>query len=395
MNPWRGLGVLPRDIWILCSATLINRMGVMVLPFLVVYLTTVLGYTAEEAGTILMCYGLAAFVTAPFSGKLSDKIGPLLVMKLSLLITGLVLFLYPLAQSRAVLVIITVLWAAISEAFRPAALAIITDSVTVDQRKAAFALNRLAINLGMSIGPALGGFLFLYSYELLFWVNGSTTILSGLVLVFVPLTVRHSTHEEHQKTQSGIALRDTTLLYFLAAMLPAMIIFFQHEAAMPIYMVRDLGLSTSVLGMMFSVNTVIIILLEVPLNLAMTNVSHRTNLALGAFLTGAGFGAMMFVSDPIGIAATVVVWTFGEMILLPSAATYMSEIAPPERRGEYMGLFQMTFSLAFALSAWVGPMLLDQYGGSILWSVMFLVGCVSTFMLLRVAQPAAVAGSKP
>lgn len=389
MNPWRGLDGLPREVWILCGATLINRMGMMVLPFLVVYLTHAMGYTAERAGTVLMCYGLAAFMTAPFSGRLSDRIGPLRVMQISLLMSGAMLFFYPMVQGYVILLIATFVWATISEAFRPASLAIITDSVRPEQRKAAFALNRLAINLGMSVGPALGGFLFQSSYEWLFLVDGATSVIAGLVLVFAPLSASRVHHDAQAKTRTGIALRDTKLLYFLPAILPVMIIFFQHESAMPLYMVRDLGLSASVYGMMFTLNTVIIILLEVPLNIATAHVSHRVMLALGAFLTGAGFGAMQFADSSLWIAATVVVWTFGEMVLLPGAATYMSEIAPPERRGEYMGLFQMTFSLAFAMSAWVGPMLLDQYGGSVLWSVMFIAGCISTLMLLRI-RPAEV-----
>ncbi len=389
MNPWRGLGGLPREVWILCSATLINRMGMMVLPFLVVYLTSAFGYTAERAGTVLMCYGLAAFIAAPFSGRLSDRIGPLLVMRISLLASGAMLFIYPMVRGYTGILIATFLWAVMNEAFRPAALAIITDSVRADRRKAAFAVNRLAINLGMSIGPALGGFLFQFSPEWLFAVDGATSVIAGMLLVLVPWNDVRAHRHAQAKAQTTAALRDAKLLYFLPAILPVMIIFFQHESAMPLYMVRDLGLAASTYGLMFTLNTVIIILLEVPLNIATAHIPHRTMLAIGAFLTGAGFGAMQFAESAWLVAATVVVWTFGEMVLLPGASAYMSDIAPPERRGEYMGLFQMTFSLAFALSAWVGPVLLEQYGGSVLWTAMFFAGCVSTLMFLGIPKGSA------
>jgi predicted MFS family arabinose efflux permease len=109
-------------------------------------------------------------------------------------------------------------------------------------------------------------------------------------------------------------------------------------------------------------------------------------LAVGAFLVGTGFGGMMFASDAFGIAITVVVWTFGEMILLPGAAAYMAEISPVERRGEYMGAFQMTFSLAFALSGWLGTLVLDEFGGVALWSGTFAAGVISAVMLLRIKE---------
>ena len=171
MNPWRGIGRLPKEVWVLCGTTLINRMGTMGLPFLVVYLTNSQGYSATQAGLVFSIYGAAAFVAAPFSGRLSDAIGPLRVMKLSLWFSGVILILYPLAQVFSVVIVATICWSVITEAFRPAALSIISDIVEPDQRKVAFSANRLAANLGMSIGPALGGFLLLYSFPLIFWVD--------------------------------------------------------------------------------------------------------------------------------------------------------------------------------------------------------------------------------
>ena len=83
-NPWRGLGALPPKIWIHFTATLVNRMGTMAIPFLVLYLTKDVGFTAEHAGLMLSLYGLGSLVASPFMGKLADRVGPVLVMKASL-----------------------------------------------------------------------------------------------------------------------------------------------------------------------------------------------------------------------------------------------------------------------------------------------------------------------
>ena len=395
MNPWRGLGHLPRAVWILSFVTLINRAGMMALPFLVLYLTKNLGYAATTAGLVITIYGLGALIFAPISGRLSDRFGPFRLMQYSLLLSGVILLCFPLAAKLEVILPLTLLWAIISEAFRPASLSAITGIVPPEQRKTAYALNRLAINLGMSIGPAAGGFLILISYPMLFWVDGATSLLAGAVLAFAlmkdkklsaaitPLesTVSSSTSVE---APPQMALADKRLLFFLIAIIPVVVVFFQHESTLPLFLVSDVRLPESTYGILFSVNTILIVLTEVPLNLAMAHWSHRHTLTLGAFLFGVGFGANTFAAGFMSAALSVVIWTFGEMVFLPGAAAYMAEIAPAERRGEYMGLYQMTFSLGFTLSGWIGTALFQHAGSTVLWALMFLAGCVSAAALWRI-----------
>lgn len=386
-NPWRGMGDLPRDVWMLSFVTFINRAGLMALPFLVLYLTKKLGYSATSAGLTLTLYGLGALVSAPFAGKLSDRIGPFLQMKISLLLSGALLLIFPLAQSFIAILGLTLLWAVASEAFRPASLAAIVGIVTPPQRKMAYSLNRLAINLGMSVGPLAGGFIIMISYPLIFWVDGATSLLAGMLLV---LTTRHpARHVAHAASAGSEAQRfkvlsDKRLLFFLCAIIPVVIVFFQHEGALPLFLVHDIHLPESAYGILFTVNTLLIVIFEVPLNIAMTHWPHRHALALGAFLIGAGFGATAGVSGFWSAALAVAIWTFGEMVFLPGAVAYMAEVAPEERRGEYMGMYQMTFSLGFTLSGWLGTFLLENTGAAFLWTIMFMGGSLSAAMLWRI-----------
>lgn len=392
MNPWRGLRSLPREVWILSFVTFINRTGMMALPFLVLYLTKSLGYAATTAGLVITLYGFGAMIAAPFSGRLSDRIGPFRLMTLSLLLSGVILLIFPFASRLPAIFSLTLLWAMIGEAFRPASLAAIMGIVAPDQRKAAYALNRLAINLGMSIGPAAGGFLLLISYPLIFWVDGATAIGAGMVLVFArvqdkcpvaaaPLAVV-GVPAAHRPRR--VALTDMRLLFFLLAIIPVVIVFFQHESTLPLFLVGDLHLPESTYGILFTLNTLLIVLIEVPLNLVMAHWSHRHTLTVGALLLGIGFGATAFATGLLGAAISVSIWTFGEMVFLPGAAAYMGEIAPAERRGEYMGLYQMTFSLGFMLSGVVGTTLFERFGSTILWSVMLVAGMLSAAVLWRV-----------
>ena len=388
-NPWRGLGALPRKIWIHFAATLVNRMGTMAIPFLVLYLTKDVGFTPKHAGLVLSLYGAGSLVFSPFLGRLADRVGHVRLMKMSLFSSGLVMLAYPLAHSALEIGAVTLALAVTAEAFRPASLSVLTDLAPPEQRKAAFAVNRLAINLGMSIGPAVGGYLAEVSFPAIFRVDGSTSLLAFAVLTLAGFKVA-----EHARAAGGEgapdggarsrpAYTDMKLLAFLATCVPLAAVFFQHEGALPLDVVRDLGLPESFFGWMFTINTVLIVLFEVRLNLKTSHWPHQKSLFTGGLFLAAGFGSMAFCRTGPAIALTVVVWTIGEMILLPSMSNVVAELAPADRRGEYMGLYSMAWGIAFAIGPWLGTYALETYGHIALWGGAFAVAALAAIAMGR------------
>lgn len=376
----------------------------MVLPFLTLYLTIDRRFPASTAGLALTIYGIAAIIIAPLSGRLSDHFGGLRIIKLSLILSGAILFVFPFVSSLAGIFGICGLWAIANEAFRPPSMSIIGDLAGPSHRKAAFALSRLAINLGMSIGPVVGGFLAMHSFKLLFYADGGTSILAGMLVAVLPWRTQHRTgqpqvevdyHPDFAGSDSASlvnvdpapglryssVLKNRHFIYFLIAMLPIELVFFQSLAAMPLFLVRDLHFTEAGFGALLAINTVMIILIEVPLNSAMADWSHRRSLALGALLVGAGFGALVFVKGALGAAATIVLWTFGEMIILPASAAFVSDIAPREQSGAYMGLYTMGFSVALAIGPLLGVQAMERFGSSSVWIGAFICGCVTATMM--------------
>ncbi len=364
--------------------TLVNRMGTMALPFLALYLTRKLLYSPELTGLIISCYGVGALVTSPFAGYFSDRFGAVRIMKYGLLIAGCLMLLYPWMQSEWMIISLTILWAVFSEAFRPASLAIVGDYAPAQMRKAAFAVNRLAINLGMSIGPSLGGFLVLASYDLIFYVNGGMAIAAGLVLSLSSLRDRPRGPQVHRMADVLSPVRDGQLMFFLMAALLVLIVFFQNEAALPLFLVNEIGLSESAYGLIWLVNTGLIILLEIHVNMTMSHWRNSRALALGALLVGLGYGLHAAIWNLGGVIFTFAIWTVGEMVFFPTAAAFVSEIAPDHKRGQYMGLLQMMFSLSFVIGPWAGTTLMAAYGSTLLWIAMFGVGLIATAMLYRI-----------
>jgi MFS family permease len=385
----------------------------------VLYLTNTLGISPGRAALSLTVYGVAALVTMPIAGWLSDLVGPVTVMKASLFLSGVILFLFPLAHHFAAILVITFFFAVLNESVRPPSLAIISDAVAPPQRKAAFALSRLAVNLGMSVGPAVGGLLALISFRWLFFVDGLTSILAGIVLTLAPWpkaetrpqTLREPEWDEPEELGREIeadgvellapshpaadlrAFRNRRMLYFLAALIPVQLVFFQLTSGLPIFLVKYLRMPEALYGTVFTLNTLMIVVIEVPLNTAMAEWPHRRALTLGAVLYAIGFGSFAFALGPATVLASVVVWTFGEMILLPSSSAYAAEIAPAGRRGEYMGLYTMSFSIAFAIGPWMGSNVLDRWGPKTLWSCAFAAGFFSALLMSRIGSKAARAGA--
>jgi predicted MFS family arabinose efflux permease len=392
---WKDLRHLPRPVWVVAASQLVNRAGSMVLSFLVLYLTRERGFSAAHAGFILFVYGAGAIVAGPLAGRLADRLGAVPLMRASLFLSGGMLLLYPLARTTAAVIGTTAALAMLTEGFRPAAMAFFGETVEPSRRKSAFAVYRLAINLGMAIGPAIGGVLATISFRYLFLVDGGTSIAAALVLAAASLPGRRTGHGSSAHASATTRLRlstaahaDPRFLFFLAGVLPVTVIFFQHISSMPLYIVRDLAYSPKTFGVLFSLNCLLIVVLEIPLNAITAHWPHRRTLAIGAVLSGAGFGAMAFARDFWSLAATVVVWTFGEMLFFPASAAYATDVAPDARRGEYSGLYTMVFSVAFAIGPWAGTVALDRFGARVLWGATFLLGLIAGAMFLRMTEPA-------
>lgn len=386
-NPWAGLAGLPREVWALGAATLVNRMGTMALPFLVLYLTEELHHPAAAAASVLAAYGAASLLGAPLGGRLCDAVGALRVMKWSLVLSGLLLFALPLARSLGAVIALVVVWSLVGEAVRPASLTLLAELAEGEKRKPAIAMNRLAVNLGMSVGPVVGGLLATVSYPALFIVDGLTSILAAAVLAATlsprPAPHAHAHAPGHARHELPGVLRDGPVMAFLLATVLIGGVFFQHLGALPLFAVRDLGLTKPEFGLLSAVNTTLIVFLEVWVNTSTAHWSHRLSLVSGTVLCAVGFGLIGLAGGFWGLAACVTVWTFGEMILFPSMGNFMADAAPPARRGEYMGAYTMAFGLAFAVAPWAGTVLMESRGAPVLWASVGVLGLAAAAIMYR------------
>ncbi len=363
-DAFRGLS---REVWLLSLFMFVNRAGTMVLVFLVLYLTERHGYSATQAGTVLMLYGIGSICGIAASGWLVDRIGFRAVQVGALALGGCGLIIFGTLDPGWPMAVGAVLLGLVGESFRPANSTAISVFSRPENRARAFGLNRLAINLGVSIGPAIGGFLAEVDYSWLFWVDGATCIVAaGLMLVFVPAKPR-AEGDEAQAPAGTSPWRDRAFVSMFALLASSGLIFFQVMSTYPLHLDQVFGFSKSVIGQVLAVNALIIVLFEMPLVKALEGREPLRLIGVAGLLLGAGFGLLPLVTSLAGVVALVVVWTVGEMLMAPMSITWVANRANDSNRGAYMAAFGICFSLCSALAPLLGTAVFEHLGPRVLW----------------------------
>lgn len=388
MNAWRSLRDLPHSLFLVSVAAFINRAGTMALPFMVLYLTRHDGLAPERAGFIVSCYGLGGLVAAPLAGKLSDRYGAKTITLLTLGFSGAAWLFFPLVSGPSNLAIACFALALIAEGFRPACMTLVGELAPKDKKKQAFAVYRLAINLGMSVGPPMGGLLATYWFNGIFILDGISSLIATALMAIMLRGYQSNAAPASKREITGApavhktAWRDPNLMLVLAGVLLTGITFFQLESTLPLYMVEHLGLTEKIFGFMFLINTLLIVTLEVPLTAAIEHWSNRNAMALGAVLVGVGFGATGHATGLFSLGLTIAIWTFGEMLLFPSLSAHITDIAPKGRVGSYMGYSTMTFGCGFAVGPWLGTTVYQELSPGFLWWSCLALGLLGGLLIL-------------
>jgi len=346
-------GGLPRAAWLLALLELVNRSGTMVIFFLTTYMTRKLGFTVVQAGSVMSAYGVGSMLGTYLGGRLCDRLGAYQVQKLSLGASAVVLIVLQWPRSAWLLALLMLALAAFSDALHPANAAATAQICAPELRPKGFALHRLAGNLGISVGPVVGGALALFDYRWLFWADGLTSLAAcALALVFLRSAGPHG--EAHAEAAPAVPVwRNRAFLRLLPLVFGIGLVFSQFFSTYPLYLRLHYGLSESGIGRLIAVNTLLIVTVEMLLMHALWQRSPARVVAIGTLLLGLGFGLTPFGYTVPFAVFSVVVWTLGEILTLPMLLTLTTLRSDPAAMGEYQGLT----SLAFAMATTCGPLL--------------------------------------
>ncbi len=379
---------LNRSVWLLAFATLVNRSGTMVMPFLVLYLTKVRGFETTDAGLAIGLYGAGGVLGSYLGGWLCDRVAPRWVIAGSLAFTGVGFIILGRLTTHSAIFITMVLVGLVGEGFRPATSTALAAAAPPELRTRAFALNRLAINIGMSLGPSLGGFLAMRSYDWLFLVDGATCLLAAafLVVAFHDGTATGATKQRESATPSRSPWRDGPFLAMMGLFFLLALVTFQMASTFALTL-RDLyGFQEGQIGLVMAVNTVLIVAFEMILVHRVGALNPVRLVGLGGFLFGLGFAMLPFGSTFLYAVCAAVVWTVGEMLSFPLSAGVIANRAGDANRGVYMGLFTISFEGAWIFSPLLGTWIYQTWGPRVLW-----LGCGAVGLVLLVGFQAVAA----
>ena len=373
------LAGLPRAYWYLWGGTLLNRLGMFVLPFLTIYLTTVRKIPISQAAFVASLVGVGSFCASLSGGFLADRIGRRFTMILGLVCAAAITLILGFVQLLAAIAILAIFLGFWTDLYRPASAAAVADLIQPADRIRAFSLLYWAINVGAAVAPIIAGIIAGTSYLILFLADALTTLAFSVCIWFgVPETrPDRETHTSGISVFSGIriALKDTLLLsYTLLAFLFACI-FFQCYATLPLDMYAH-GMSTAEYGIAIAMNGLLIVGVSVPVSHIIPRFPRHFILAGSAVLMGTGFGLVAFVHTLPFYALAVIIWTMGELIAAPLGSTIIADISPVHLRGLYSGVFGTAWGLAAFTGPALGGLVLEHFGNLTLWSACFILGLI-------------------
>jgi MFS family permease len=359
---------LPPTFWWLWAGTLVNRAGAFVLPFLAFYLTDELDLTPSFVGLVLGAFGLGSTLAALVGGVLADRLGRRPVLLGSQLSTAVTLVLLGVTTGSAGVLVLVGLLGLTSNTSRPAFSAMTTDIVAPRDRVRAFSLNYWAINLGFAIAPVLGGVLASSGYLTLFLVDaGTTLVFAVLVFLRVPESRPEVVVTEGERPGSmADVLRDRVFLTFVLLTFCFAVVFMQHLSSLPVQMGDD-GLSPSQYGAVIALNGAMIVLVTVPLTRWLQAYPRSRVLAVSSVFVGLGFGATAWAGSVPAYAATVAIWTVGEVIGAAVGPSVVADLAPAALRGRYQGVFGFSFATASLVAPLAGGAVYQHLGSTVLW----------------------------
>lgn len=371
-NAFSGIS---KEVWLLALVSLINRSGTMVVPFLTIYLKNKMGFSYLETGIIMSVFGVGSLAGTYSGGKLTDKIGFYPVLFWSLFLGGLSFILLGFLTSFFAWCIAITILGIVGEAFRPAIYTGLASYSEGSYQTRGTSLIRLAVNLGISVGPAIGGFIAYHiGFSGLFWADGLTCIAAAIFMrIFIPYKSNKQENSVSDSSQhlGNSAYKDINFLIFIGLLIFTSLGFMQFFLLIPMYYKEHFMFNESQIGLILALNGMLIVLFEMPLVYRLeNNIPKLLLIALGSGLLGISF--LIFIPGFNGWYVAVfslIILTLGEIFNMPFANSFAMNQASEGRRGQYMALYAMAYSLAHIIAPGMGSFFIENYGYSSLWTI--------------------------
>ncbi len=388
----------PGQFWLMVAGMLISTIGAsMIWPFLMVYVSGQLNLPLIVVSSLMTINSAAGLVSSLIVGPIIDRLGRKWAMVISLGLLGGMYLLYTQAHTYAAFAALMLLSGAINPLYRVGADAMVADLIPEDKRLDAYAIMRMSNNLGVAIGPALGGFIASSSYTVAFLSAATGMVTYSLLLTFfaretLPAHLPEASQAAPARERFGgynIIFKDRPFMGFIFALILGQMCATMVWVLMAVYLKTNFGILEREFGWIASTNAIMVVTLQV----YVTNITKRYPslpvLAVGVLLYAVSMFMISLSTGFWGFWISMVVLTFGELTLVPTANAYTARRAPAHMRGRYMSIFGLTWGISHGVGAVLGGLLNDTLGPVFIWigaGIIALVGFAFLLYLMRVER---------
>jgi predicted MFS family arabinose efflux permease len=394
LNPLTGIRkyvVQIRDfqqsLRLLLLAVLLNAIGTgFILPFIAIYFHEVVGLSYSVIGMALALRAGVDLFAKLAAGQLVDSIGRkrTLILGIVFLIGGYVSYLQA-SSLNGLLIAVSVEGIGIG-LFWPSTLSIISDLVPEKIREEGFAFDHVTRTAGLGIGIMLAGFISTYSYRVLFYLDILfTTFFLIMIILKIPETMPKEEKSVANTDNLLTALRDPRLIGFMLITIvftTLAALFFEILAP---FLKEVLSVTNLLIGNLFLIYAAILVFYQLQVTEYVKGLERFSPFRAG-FGLWAVAGLLLFVAEPGAFAlvlssTALVLITGAAMIYGPSAASFVSRIAPDGFTGAYMSIYSISWSFGFIAGPLIGGWFLDSAAPSYLWLLVAAVSMLSLFAI--------------
>ena len=375
----------PRIFWSLVVITFIDRIGGSLLfPFFALYLTSRFDVGMTDVGVLFATFSLSSFAGSAIGGALTDRFGRKRIIIFGLFASSMSSLAMGFANSFQMFFMLAIFVGILADVSGPAHQAMVADILPEDKRADGYGIIRVAFNLSVTIGPAIGGLLAARSYLSLFVTDATISLLTViLVALFIPETKPQSHPDEPEPTVAssfagyGKVFRHTAFMLFLGAVMLQVFTYMNMNTTLGVYLRNEHGTSEWHYGMLLSLNAAMVVLMQFPITRRIKKYPPMFMMAFGTMLYAIGFAMYGFVSIYLMFAIAMVIITIGEMIVSPVAQALVASFAPEDMRGRYMAVSGLSWGIPFAIGPYLAGLVIDGPSPQNLWYIAGFVGLLS------------------
>jgi MFS family permease len=379
----------PSQYWLLFwGVLLVSSGGSMVWPFMTIYVRQQLSLPMTTVALLFTVHSIASLVGLAAAGPAADRFGRKPVMLISLAGQAGAMLGMSAAATLPAWGLVMAVMGAFNPVYRVGADSMVADLLPAEERAGGYALLRVISNLGVAIGPAIGGFITSVSYDIAFFAAaGASLAYAGLLLVRAHETMPRAEGARAQVSRSyAPVLRDTPFVEFIAVLTLAGMAYVILMVLLPVYAKENFGVVERQYGFIVATNAVMVVLFQFSVTRWTSRRPALPVLALGALCYAIGVGSVALGTGFGGFWLSMVILTLGELIMVPTASTLTADLAPPEMRGRYMGLYTLAWTTGLGLGPVLGGTLNDRLAPVAIWYGGGLLALAATFLFLLLGR---------